>query len=131
MIAIMRDKDAHVQNRQLAIWALQEMMPVAKSAVPALVATLKEAYASSHSLASRVENALLAAREDGDSAVPELLLLLKEKNVDRYAVIRLLANIGPRAEAAIPALRECLKDRNPAIVQAAEYALGRIDRKMK
>ena len=60
-------------------------------------------------------------------SVPALIQALQGEDIYlQGGAAKALANIGPAASAAIPALEECLKHEDAWVCQTAEYALEKI-----
>ena len=73
------------------------------------------------------EGIVFALRMTGPGAVPALIVACQDKDAHmRAAAAELLGQIGPKAEAAIPALKERLQDGDAGVRQAATYALKAI-----
>ena len=67
---------------------------------------------------------------DSTTSVPALTELLKNENVgSRNSACIALAQIGPAAKAALPALRVALSDKSQEVRRFAARAIERIERK--
>src|SRR5262245_78189 len=70
--------------------------------------------------------------ESVEDRVPEYVKALKSKNADvRKQVALALGDLGSKARAAVPALREALLDSDEAVQAAVAKALGQIDSENK
>jgi HEAT repeat protein len=100
--------DKELTNCQIwAAWGLRKLGPAAKAAVPQLEAALKDKLALVRIDAART---LWAVAEHKD-AIPTLIEHLKDKEPSyRADAARALAAIGPKAKAALPALRAAVSD---------------------
>ena len=66
----------------------------------------------------------------GAPAVPDLVKALSSERAGvRYQAAKVLAEIGPKASAAVPALRTLLKDPYPFVASAGDSALAKIQPK--
>jgi len=117
------DKDLRV--RSSAAYALGQIGPEAKNALP----KLKEQRLTTWSAYALVQIDL-----DDEIGIPFLIEKLnnnlqKPKNVgnDSRSVMIALGRIGPRAKAAMPALKEMLKSKYFSYRTRAAYAVARID----
>lgn len=116
--------------RDSAAETLARLGPEAKGAANALADCLKNetAHASFRLAAS---TALLRMGEHKDEAVAALIKLVRDdakNNAEmRMSAIELLEQAGPDAKAAIPVLREAVKDRDALVWHAAARALRKID----
>lgn len=110
--------------RSQAAYALAQIGPAARDAVPALREALRTRSSPVFPLAYALWN--ITGRVDW--VVPELVDLLDESNTPGEEVFMLLARIGPAAQGAVPALRRYLTDiPRPAFVDptlSAVQALG-------
>jgi HEAT repeat protein len=107
---------------EIAAWALGEIGLEAREAVPALVEALRSPpnlpqLGSGFPSAEPYESALKCVDPEGKEAIPLLMKVLSakgsenRKDMDEWCrVIRALAQYGPRAKAAIPALRAIVKN---------------------
>jgi HEAT repeat protein len=78
--------------------------------------------------AAIVVGTLLYWSRSGYRAVPALIRQLDAQDDElRLHAVQWLADIGPSAREAVPALVKALHDRNWAVATAAAYALNRID----
>jgi HEAT repeat protein len=160
-------KDPDPLRRQDAADALGALGPRADEAIPALIEALNDKAARGpavHALArigSKAVQPLISARRDhklelgpsyqashdalarlGAKAVPAVIALLNENDCRSWA-IPLLADIGPEAEAAIPALAEILKtaewtleinwkrDGQPSLLRPEVVRLPSVDNRWK
>ena len=105
--------------RREAVRALAKIKPGAKLVLPILARLLGDA-----SPAVRT-NALQALTEFGEPAVPLLIKALDDEKTDYWAML-VLAELGPQAKAAVPALIKKLSSQQPEIRHEALIALGKI-----
>jgi HEAT repeat protein len=110
-------KDEEPAIRQAAADTLGQLGPVAREAVPALAGTLED-KTSSVALAA----ALALPRIDPTRARDALPHLTD--SLDHAAAADALADMGPDARAAVPALLAALKHREGAVRSAAVHALA-------
>ncbi len=110
--------------RCYAAEALGRIGPAAKAAVPALEEALKDKKDKNVRFYAAEALARLGLPDRG---LPVLIALLKGKSwiLRKYAAMA-LGEIGAPAKAAIPALREALKDKEADVRNAAAEALKRI-----
>ena len=113
----LRDNEATV--RQSAAEILGLLGPVARAAVPPLADALQD-KTPAVALAAALALTQVDPTRAGD-AVPLLVNAL-----DNAAVAEALADMGPEARAAVPALIAALKHREKAVRDSARHALGRI-----
>jgi HEAT repeat protein len=117
-------RDEKAERREAAAEVLGRIGPPARTAVPALIAALKD-----KSSTVALTAAMALAQIDATRAVPAVPLLADSLDVPGAAVA--LANIGPDARAAVPALIAALKPRKDVANQdafraGAPLALARI-----
>jgi len=120
LVAALKDRDERVCED--AAQALGEMGAEAKEAAPALARLLDNSRPT-----VRVAGAHHLWRVTGDekTALPILLKALKDKeHHTAYLALDALRSMGPAAKAAVPAIRECLRD--PRFDHWAEEALKAI-----
>ncbi len=111
------DEEPHV--RRAAIQALQRMNPDPKVVIPILLQVVHDAQ-------PEVAMPAMAALSDmGETAVPALVEALASKDSRHWAAV-VLAEIGPKAGAAAPALAGLVKDEEPEVRMQALIALGQI-----
>jgi len=121
LIASLQSREPEVRFH--AARALGRLGPAAGEAAPALLMMLND---TGMNAAVGVTAAEAFARISPDP-VPRLMAALKDKDLDtRRNVACALANLGPRAGAAVPLLRELAKDNDPELRQCALRALGAI-----
>jgi HEAT repeat protein len=140
-------------DRDLAAYALGQMGTAAKSAGPELAALLKDPdgkvkarTAFSLGLVGNESTipALVLALGDkdnrvgqrasaslarfGEPALGQVIAALKssDDNTRRYAVAA-LAQMGPRARAAVSSLKPLLQDKNPKIAKEADATIKKIE----
>jgi len=118
-------QDANVEVRQAAAIALARISPPADLAMPKL---LKAIHDPDKSVRCHAIHALGALGKPAVSAIPELIeILRKDDTADvRLAAIEELASFGPDAKAALDSLTVASKDGRPAIREAAQEALKKI-----
>jgi HEAT repeat protein len=110
--------------RDAAAKALWHIGPEARSAVPALIAALKD-----EKNRENAARALGGIGPDAKAAVPALVELLSKKDADANLLEEVawaLGHIGPDARAATKALTELARDANPRVRKAAATSLDRI-----
>jgi HEAT repeat protein len=112
--------DADPVVRREAVKAMGRIKPPLDQAVPALVQALEKAQTAGETMPAL--HALAAA---GAEAVPRLIQGL-DKPEARYWACRILAEIGPPAKDAVPALTKVLGDERTEVRREAAIALGRI-----
>jgi HEAT repeat protein len=120
------------ENDRLAAAAAEALGwigPAAKDALPKLKARLSNEDARESWCACAL--ALWRIDSQGELAVPALIDLLEDKGWERVHVANALAEIGPDARAAVPALRNALRDRTPWVRVSAANALWRIERQVE
>lgn len=127
VVDILNDKKANPDLRTGTIHTLEKIGPAAKAAVPALIAALKETL-SGFSAGNRepIHAALVAVGADAAPALAEFLRGKEDESLRRIA-IRILADMGPTAKAAIPVLRELARDAERFTRGEAAAALKRIE----
>lgn len=111
------DKDARV--RGMAVRALRQVKPDPKVMLPVMIQVLEEAEPQAAMLA--VETIVAS----GDQAIAGLTKALKHEHARYWACIA-LAEAGPKAKGAIPALVATLADKRPEVQMQALIALGKI-----
>ena len=143
IIEALKNQDANVRSN--AVNVLAEIGLAAKAAVPAIEEALKDQDVNVRSNASnalvKIRMSIIAneknIKHEQEVEVLRLIKVLKGDNYnddqflqgvrykDHYMAAEMLGNIGPNAKAAIPALREALKDESfwvpPEKVRAAAY----------
>ncbi len=112
-------RDEKAERREAAAEVLGRIGPPARAAVPSLVAALKD-----KSSAVALTAAMALAQIDATRAAAAVPLLADSLDVPGAAVA--LANIGPDARAAVPALIAALKPRKDAANQEALRASARV-----
>ncbi len=123
LIVALKDKDFSV--RRVAALALGEIGHEAKAALPALKERKGPAFAC----------AIVQIDPDDEAGIPYLIEEINSTDYNTYyrdAAILALGRIGPRAKAALPALRRILNDNdkgndNFSYRMLAAYAIARID----
>lgn len=123
------EKDGQV--RLAVLDAVTDMGPAAKSAIPALVYTLRTEYGGKYNEERHQDyRSALALAAVGSPAVNALRELLAEsaENVRAEAAMA-LGRIGPEAAPAVPALVGLLDDEDERVRRDAVGALGRIGAK--
>lgn len=114
----LKDKDAKV--RFFAAAALGEIGPKAEPAVPLLIEALKD---KDQDVQAQAAGSLALV---GPSATPALARALSDPEAVaiRPTLLYVLGQLGPDARAAVPALTDLLKDKDPNVVRLAVLALG-------
>ena len=123
LLAGLRDPNAEI--RQLSALALAKVPLDATAALPEL---LKAASDPDRSVRCYAIHAIGSLGKGAVSAIPELIAILSKDNVAevRLAVIEELARFGPDAKAALEVLTVASRDGRPAVREAAQEALKRI-----
>lgn len=104
-----RMEDPKVQNVRVLAETLGLLGPAAKETWPAL---LKKTRIKDHELATAINKALLS---NGSDVVPTLIAGLKDSDASiRTNSARMLSQLGPLAEKAVPDLRVVLRTRGEA-----------------
>jgi HEAT repeat protein len=120
-----RLKEDRVKDREESLDVLAQGGAAAKPALPAVRALLKD-----QPLSVRFRAALAVWKIGGDAPAMPLLLdaLAEPDSLLRLRAAETLAVLGPAAEAAAPALVQCLADKDANVRRAAAVALEQIDR---
>ena len=118
-------KDNSIRNRRGAVFALGQIGPAAKDAVPALIEALKDKDGKARVYAASALAKIDPASKD---AVPALIGALKDKDgVVRSAAASALCGIRPLSKDLVPALIGALKnDKSSGVRRAAADGLGGI-----
>jgi HEAT repeat protein len=125
-------------SRSAAAEGLAALGPTAHAAIPALVATMKEAIAGGHSTTgygartARALGRIAPQSPEGQAKSADVIAALTQALNARGASIRTaaaeaLGNFGPKAATAIARLRELLHDRDDRMQGAAKSALMKIE----
>ena len=125
LIHKLKDKDATV--RRYSAEALGKIGHDAKDAVPELIATLND---EDEWVRIKTIDALGSIGIADDDVVRVLIeLLTDESNSIRKRAVRSLTKFGPKAKAAVPALKDILEQRwiSKYFRRDVEYALEKID----
>jgi len=117
LVTRVTDSDARV--RRAAIAALQRLRPGPKVVLPLLAKVLDDADPSV------VMPALQSLAEVGADAMPTLIEALSYPG-GRYWACLVLAEMGPKGKAAVPALVKLLSDKDPEVRMQAVITLGEI-----
>lgn len=128
----LEDPEPHV--RMNAARALQQIGPVAQPAVPALIAALgddrNDVFMDQFVVTVREVVALALGRASAgtEDGVPALVEALQAARTDqsRRTMVRALAEVGPAARPAVPALRGFRESKNRHVREAVEQALRKI-----
>jgi HEAT repeat protein len=131
---LLRQGDAQVICE--GAFALGKMGADAKEAVPALSAALLPQRNREDAKEAKLirRNILWALEQMGPAAadaVPEVVAVLEDKslsNDEHQSAATVLGSIGPKAEAAVPALTRATTDPEYFVQKAAEDALKKIQR---
>ena len=115
LIASLKNKNPRVQIA--ALKGLADLEPQPAQWVPALTTLMAEGDPG------LVGEALGTLAALGDAATPALVEALKRPEA-RWRAAMLLARIGPKARAAVPALVGALGDKDPDVRREVLFALG-------
>ncbi len=117
--------DPNSDVRQYSAYALGRINPDPKVALPELLKALKD---TDKSVRGNAIHAIGMLGKAATPAIPELIRVLKDDVVAevRLAAIEELASFGPDAKAALDALTIASRDGKPAIREAAQDALKKI-----
>ena len=121
----LEEQDEKARNE--AIEAVSMMGPAAAAAVPSLLPFLRT---DRPDLIARTALALRRMGPAAAAAVPTLVEILRDKNVEGAYVIPVLADIGPNARPAIPALLQLYHEESfgkPLLPASILKDLGKID----
>jgi hypothetical protein len=111
----------------LAINAFSELGPEAKAAVPELIQLLGDRAGTTNEPSDRAGLAYVVLRKLAPACIPGLIEALSSPDSQVWCLAAgVLADIGPQAKAAIPALRPRLADRDPLMRVEAADALGKL-----
>jgi HEAT repeat protein len=126
-------------SRSAAAAGLAEIGPAAYTAVPTLLATMKEALGkdgrAASGFGSRTARALgrIASQAPQTQAnAAEILAVLAEalksrSPAVRAAAVEALGQFGPKAASALPTIRELSEDRSQPVRDAAQAAIPKIE----
>jgi HEAT repeat protein len=131
LVDVLRD-GGHTPARLDAARALAEMGRAAKPAIPALleaVYAVGEGNASDRELRPHAALTLWKIDDQTDLAVQALLESARDASspTARLRAVEGFGEIGPPARVAAPLLRRCLRDTEPAVRDAAQRSLRRMD----
>ena len=107
-------------ERARAARALGAIGPESAWALPYLAQALQDRYNGVS------ESAATAMGQIGKASVPYLIRSITEDPSHRRSVLNALAQVGPDAEIAVPAVVECLSDGDEFVRSRADYALRAI-----
>jgi HEAT repeat protein len=105
----------------MALEALASVGPAAKRAGPVLRRLLRDRTGPD------IRALIALARTQGAEAVPDLIGALRTPRI-RYCALDALAEIGPGARAALPALQELAQSKEKELQEAATETLERIQK---
>lgn len=112
------------QSTQIT-YITRQLLGMGPRAIPGLVKTLESENKAERDLALR----LMSSRKLQPYAAPELQKLLKhEKYGTRVTALEALSRMGAAAKTAIPAMVECLSDKDWRVTRAAVTALGKLEK---
>jgi len=119
LAAAIADPDPHV--RRAALGALEQLKPDRKITIPLFVKLLSDADPAV------AVTAMQTLADEGAGVVDFLTEALQDEDA-RYWAALVLADIGPEARAAVPALLDALKkkDLDPEVRRELVIALGEI-----
>ncbi len=112
------------------IQTFHELGPVAKTALPVLATMAKDPECHSRMMAAWAMCRIgPEGRAEAAALVPQLIVQLTDQNPNsRKFAADVLAEIGPAAEGAVPALSAATEDQDGAVRKAAGKALAAIKR---
>ena len=123
LVELLDDQNRGVRAK--AALTLAEIGPQAKAAVPALLETLKR------DPDSFIAVSLRRLDPDADTVVPTLVEMLRNENPEvRIAAANVLAEFGPQAKAAAPALSNMRNDKDERVRAYTAVALWKIDQQV-
>ena len=112
--------------RREAAFALGQLGPMAKGAIPSLTKALTEEQSKDGRPAAGWAISEALARIGGD-AIPELIQLLRHRDATvRVWAVYALGKMGSGAEGALPQIVELNKDKSKAVRERAREAIERI-----
>jgi len=114
-------KSEDAQTRREAVKAFRQMKLPLETTVPVLLKVLESAKST-----EEVMPALHAMSEIGKPGVPRLVEAMQKFPTARFWICRILADIGPDADAAVPAVTEVLGDEKTDVRREAVLCLGHI-----
>jgi hypothetical protein len=118
--------DRNIDVRQEAAWAFWKITHQTNTVVPVLESVLSQYQEAGHRHLAAYH--LLVMGDSAPFFVTTLANSLTNSQAgDRATVCSFLGQMGPRAAAAIPVLRNALHDPEPEVRRRAEAALSRID----
>ncbi len=116
------------EKRDRAVYLIQEIGPDAAEAIPSLMTILNDPNEGWRMIAG-ARGALLAMGERLAGEVPRLIDYLKSNDrEDQQLGAVLLASIGPKGRAAVPALLKLAETGNGWVTVSVAQALWNIDR---
>jgi HEAT repeat protein len=119
LISVMRDKNGHVQQH-----AFQAILRIGSADVPGLLETMRKLNGEAHWAFPYI------LRQFGPRAKDAVRPLMKQLESpdggSRISAVLALGHIGNDARAAVPALQNALKDKNPVVQHSAAFALCRV-----
>ncbi len=105
--------------RRAALRALQRLNPPSEKVMPLVLKILEQGDASI------IAPALQTLAEQGEAALPRLCQALQHDQACYWACLA-LAELGPKAGAAVPHLKSVLQHKDPEVRMQALAALGEI-----
>jgi HEAT repeats len=119
--------DWKASYRALAMDAFEELGPDGKEAIPTLIQWLGRKASTTNELDETAGAAYLVLGKLGPASIPALTTALSNQDVQAWALSAgALADIGPHARTAIPALRPRLRDTNHMTRVAAADVIGKL-----
>lgn len=117
LIQLAFDRNALV--RRAALRALEQLNPPKEKVMPLALRILEEGDPAV------IVPALQTLAEQGEAVVPRLCEALQHERACYWACV-VLADIGPKAAAAVPSLKQVLKHSDPEVRMQALMTLGEI-----